>query len=233
MIVSSSATRILIVRIVDFGPMSACCASGYEKLFGARIARRDARRYRKRGLDDTAQRLVDELAARGAKGATVLEVGGGVGAVDLELLKRGAERATIVEISHGYDDEALALAREAGAEQRIERRHGDFVENEASLEPADLVVMHRVVCCYPDPELLVGAAAGHSRRLLALSFPRDTWWLKLGAAVANLWLRLTGRIETFVHAPARVVAAAERSGMRTVLHERSTRIWRIAVFERG
>jgi hypothetical protein len=78
----------------------------------------------------------------------------------------------------------------------------------------------------------VGAAAGHSRRLLALSFPRDTWWLKLGAAVANLWLRLTGRIEAFVHAPARVVAAAEGSGMRTVLHERSTRIWRVALFER-
>jgi hypothetical protein len=65
-----------------------------------------------------------------------------------------------------------------------------------------------------------------------LSLPRDTWWLRLGVSVANLWLRLTGRIETFVHAPARVVAAAERSGMRTVLHEPSGRIWRVALFER-
>jgi magnesium-protoporphyrin O-methyltransferase len=214
--------------------MSACCARGYERLFGARTARRDARRYRKKGLDDTAQRLVDEVAARGAKGATVLEVGGGVGAVDLELLKRGAERATVIEISHGYDDEALALAREAGAEERIERRHGDFVEDEAELESADIVVMHRVVCCYPEPELLVGAAAGHARRLLALSFPRDdAWWLRLGVRLANVWLRLIGSIETYVHAPARVVSAAERAGMRTVLHERSSRIWRVAVFERA
>jgi Methyltransferase domain len=197
------------------------------------MARRDARRYRKRGLDDTAQRLVDELTARGAEGAAVLEVGGGVGAVDLELLKRGAERATIVEISHGYDEEALALVREAGAEGRIERKHGDFVEQEADLAPTDLVVMHRVVCCYPDPERLVGAAAAHARRLLALSFPHDKWWLKLGVGVANLWLRLTGRIETFVYRPARVVAAAEASGMRTVLHEPSGRIWRVALFERA
>jgi magnesium-protoporphyrin O-methyltransferase len=197
------------------------------------MARRDARRYRKRGLDDTAQRLVDELAARGVAKAVVLEVGGGVGAVDLELLKRGAERATVAEISHGYDEEARALAREAGFGERIERRHGDFVEHEAELAPADLVVMHRVVCCYPDPERLVGAAAGHARRLLALSFPHDAWWLRLGVRFANLWLRLTGRIETFVHAPSRVTAAAERAGMRTVLHEPSGRIWRVAVFERA
>jgi O-methyltransferase domain len=212
--------------------MSVCCARRYERLFGARAARRDARRYRKRGLDDTAQRLVDELAARGLEGTTVLEVGGGVGAVDVELLRHGAERATIVELSHGYDEEGMTLAREAGAQERIERRHGDFVEQEAALAPADLVVMHRVVCCYPDPERLVGTGAGHARRLLALSFPHDKWWLRLGVSLANLWLRLTGRIETFVYAPSRVVAAAERCGMRAVLHEPSGRIWRVALFER-
>jgi hypothetical protein len=213
--------------------MSTCCAQGYERFFGARTARRDAKRYRERGLDDTARRLVDELAARGLAGTTVLEVGGGVGAVDLELLAIGAERATIVELSHGYDEEALGLAREAGVETRIERRHGDFVEQEAGLEAADVVVMHRVVRSYPDPERLVGAAAGHARRLLALSFPRDTWWLRLGFRLANLWFRLRGGFQGFVHAPARVVASAERSGMTTVLHERAGRIWRVAVFERA
>jgi hypothetical protein len=222
-----------MARIVNSAVVSTCCARGYERFFGARTARRDARRYRKRGLDDTGRRLVDELANRGLRGVTVLEVGGGVGAVDLELLAIGAERATVVELSHGYDEEALRLAREASVEDRIERRHGDFVEEEASLEAADLVVMHRVVCCYPDPERLVGAGARHARRLLALSFPRDTWWLRLGFRVVNVWFRLTGGIEAFVHAPALVVDIAERAGMRTVLHERSGRIWRIAVFERA
>jgi SAM-dependent methyltransferase len=212
--------------------MSACCARGYERFFGARTARRDARRYRRRGLDDTAQRLVEEVAGRGVDGATVLEVGGGVGAVDLELLKRGAERATIVELSHGYDEEALALAREVGAEARIERRHGDFGADEAALDAADIVVMHRAVCCYPDPELLVGAAARHARRLLALSFPRDTWWLRLGFRLANGWCRMTGGIEAFVHSPALVVGVPEAYGMTTVLHERAGRVWRVAVFER-
>jgi 2-polyprenyl-3-methyl-5-hydroxy-6-metoxy-1,4-benzoquinol methylase len=214
--------------------MGGCCATGYERFFGPRLARRDARRYRKRGLDSTARRLVDELASRGVTGASALEVGGGVGAIELELLKQGVERATIVELSHGYDDEASALAREARVEERIDRRHGDFAEQEALLEPADVVVLHKVVCCYPDPEKLVGAAARHSRRLLALSFPRDdAWWLRLALRVGNVWFRLIGGIETFLHEPARVVAIAESAGLTAVLHERSGRIWRVAVFERA
>ena len=221
-----------MARIVDFVVMSACCSSGYEKLFGAKQARRDADRYRRKGLDETARRLVEELTARGVTGAS-LEVGGGIGAIELELLKHGVERATIVELSHGYDEEADKLAREAGMGEQIERRHGDFVEQEALVEPAEIVVMHKVVCCYPDPEKLVGAAATHARRLLALSFPRVTWWMRLGLPVVNLWCRLTGRIETFLHEPARVVATAERAGLRTVVHERSGRVWRIAVFERA
>jgi magnesium-protoporphyrin O-methyltransferase len=212
--------------------VSSCCGPAYDRFFGARQARRDAKRYRKHGLDRTAQRLVDELAEGGVDGATVLDVGGGVGGVDLELLGQGAERAVVVELSNGYDEEARSLAAEAGAAERIERRHGDFAEEEASIEPADVVVMHRVVCCYPDPELLVGAGARHARRLLALSFPEDRWWLRLGSSAANVWFRLRGGIQTYIHPPAAVVAIAEAAGFSTVLDERSTRIWRVAVFER-
>ena len=212
--------------------MSACCSRGYERFFGKRVARRDARRYRRRGLDRTAQRLVDELAARDVGGASVLEPGGGVGGLDLELLKRGAARATVIELSHGYDPEAAALARESGMAERIERRHGDFVELSALMDDADVVVMHRVVCCYPDPERLVGAASSHARRLLALSFPRDTWWLRWAARCGNVFFRLIGGIETYIHPPAVVEQAAESAGLTTLLHEPAGRVWRVAVFER-
>jgi 2-polyprenyl-3-methyl-5-hydroxy-6-metoxy-1,4-benzoquinol methylase len=211
--------------------VSNCCTGGYERFFGERTARRDARRYRRKGLDPTARLLVDELTARGMTDATVLEVGGGVGAIELELLKRGAARATNIELSHGYEREAAALVAEAGVEGRISRRHGDFVTTEAEIEPADVVVMHRVVCCYPDPEALVGGAAKHARRLLALSFPRDTWWIRLGSRIANVFFRAVGWIESYIHPPATILAAAEARGLSPV-HEHSGRLWRVAVLER-
>ena len=97
--------------------------------------------------------------------------------------------------------------------------------------PADVVVMHRVVCCYPDPEALVGAAAGHARRVLALTFPRSTWWMRLGTRVANVFFRLICQFESYVHPPETILAAARSQGL-TPVYEHSGRIWRLAVLER-
>ena len=212
--------------------MSACCAPRYRKVFSKRLARRDARRYRRKGLDRTAQLIVDGLAERDVSDATVLEVGGGVGAIDIELLKAGARDATIVELSEEYDGEAARLLAENGLEDRVSRRHGDFVEVERELDRADVVVMHRVVCCYPDPELLVGAAAQHARRLLALSFPRDTWWVRAGWYAVDAWFRVVYRFASFVHPRERILGAAESLGFKPV-HEHSGRLWDVAVLERS
>jgi magnesium-protoporphyrin O-methyltransferase len=211
--------------------VSNCCARGYERFFGERTARRDARRYRRKGLDSTAQSMVDELARRGVAGTSVLEVGGGVGGIELELLKRGAVTATNVELSHGYDDEAARLAAEAGVEERVEQRHGDFVELEASIGRADVVVMHRVVCCYPDPDVLVRAAAAHAQRLLALSYPRDRWWTRAGARVMNAVLRMVWGFESFIHPPAAILGAAQAQGLDPV-HQGTGWLWATAVLER-
>ena len=67
------------------------------------MANRAAERYRQKGVDKTAQRMLTFLEERGIEGATVLEIGGGVGEVQIELLKRGAARTTNLELSPGYD----------------------------------------------------------------------------------------------------------------------------------
>ena len=107
-----------------------CCQPprGYARLFSKRAARRDAKRYRERGLDDTAAEMVAFLRDRGIEGASVLEIGGGVGAIQLELLEAGAERATNLELSPEYEDAARELVHERGLDDRVERRLGDLVE---------------------------------------------------------------------------------------------------------
>src|SRR5918999_6367206 len=174
--------------------MASCCnPRGCERFFGKRFARRVARKYRRKGLDDTAQRMVDFLAERGLEGATVLEVGGGVGEIQIELLKRGAASAVNLELSPGYDEEAARLLREAGFEGRVERRLHDIASAPEAIEPADVVVLHRVVCCYPDYERLLGAAAQHARRLLVFSYPRRNPVSRLFVALQHLVFRLLRR----------------------------------------
>ena len=213
--------------------MASCCnPRGCERFFGKRFARRVARKYREGGLDDTAQRMVDFLAERGVEGATVLEVGGGVGEIQIELLKRGAASAVNLELSPGYDDEAARLLRETGFEGRVERRLHDIAEAPEAVEPADVVVLHRVVCCYPDYERLLGVAAQHARRLLVFSYPPRNAVSRLVIRAQHFvfWL-LRWEFRTFAHPPEQMLAVVEQHGLRrTYAHH--PLVWQIAGLER-
>jgi 2-polyprenyl-3-methyl-5-hydroxy-6-metoxy-1,4-benzoquinol methylase len=210
--------------------VSGCCRSGgYERMFSAKQARVDADRYRKRGLGGTSKRLV-ELAGD-VSGETVLEVGGGVGAIELDLLEVGADRATNVELSGEYEEEAQKLLAERGLTERVERRVGDFVA--ASVDPHDVVVMHRVVCCYPDVDRLVGVAAASARRRMVLTYPRERPWTRAGIGAINLFMRISGsEFRAFVHPVARMEAAAQREGLTLERREQPGLIWENAAYER-
>jgi SAM-dependent methyltransferase len=213
--------------------VSDCCSlpRGYDKLFGEKTARRDLKRYRKRGLDDTGERLVEFLRGRGVEGLSVLEIGGGIGALEAELLKAGAAQAVNYELSPSYEPYARELWREAGVEERAEYRLGDVTQN--GVGPADAVVMHKVVCCFPDAEALVGAAADRARRYLVMSFPRERRLTRIGFGGLNLVSRLLRwEYRSFIHPIAEILGAAERRGLKPV-HEHRGLIWQVAAFERA
>lgn len=196
-------------------------------MFGERFARHVAGRYRKRGLDGPSRRMVDWLVSQGVEGAAVLEIGGGVGEIQLELLRRGAARTTNVELSPGYEAAAAALAAETGLADRVERRLGDLAVDPSVAEPADFVVLHRVVCCYPDVEALVGAAAEHARRAVVLTHPPRNLVSRAGQAVINLGMRLAGReYRSFVHPPEVMVQVLQGRGL-TATHLPGGRIWQV------
>lgn len=206
---------------------------GCEEVFSERFARRLAKRYRKRGLDRTARRMADFVAAQGLEGATVLEIGGGVGEIQLELLKAGAARTTNLELSRAYDADARKLAEEHGLADRVERRLHDIAEAPEDVEPADVVVLHRVVCCYPDYERLLGAAADHAGRLLVFSYPARTILTRVFMTVANAFQALLRRdFRSFTHPPEAMLAVLDRHGLSRT-YEHRARIWQIAGLERG
>ena len=202
--------------------MGGCCEpEGYDIMFGAAFSRRLARRYRRRGLDRTATRIVDVVARHGVEGASVLEVGGGVGAIQLELLRRGAARTTNLELAEAYEADAAALAREAGVADRVSRRHVDLARSPEAVEPHDVVVLHRVVCCYPDHQALLTAAAEHARRLLIFSHPPRNPFTRAAAAGENLLFRVRGSpFRTYAHPPDAMMAAAGTSGLQLAYHRR-------------
>src|SRR5919199_1564046 len=118
--------------------MASCCdPRGCDAFSGRRFARRVAKRYRKRGLDATSREIVDFLASRDIEDATILEIGGGVGEIQIELLKRGAGRTVNLELSPAYEEEASALLAECGLADRVTRRMHDIAVAADGVDPPD------------------------------------------------------------------------------------------------
>jgi 2-polyprenyl-3-methyl-5-hydroxy-6-metoxy-1,4-benzoquinol methylase len=213
--------------------MAGCCdPRGCQDMFGPGYARHLAARYRRRGLDRTAARIVGHLAGRDLQGASVLEIGGGIGDIQLELLRRGAGRATNLELVDAYDEAANELAKASGLSDRMTRLRLDLAATPDLVEPHDIVILHRVVCCYPDYERLLSAAADHAKRMLVFSHPPRNLVSRALSAGEHLsfWV-LRKSFRTFVHPPAAMVAVVEGRGLHTSFTDRGS-IWRVVGLER-
>jgi len=178
-----------------------------------------------------ARSMIDYMVSRGMEGRSVIEAGGGIGAIQIELLKAGADRTVNVELSEGYERTARRLLAAEGLSDRVDRRVGDFTEVAPDLQ-ADDVVMNRVICCYPFMERLMGAALGSSRRFLAAAFPRDRLPSKIGLTFGNLYCKVTGvDFRSYIHSPKAIVDTARAAGFQPV-HQDHDFIWNAVVFEK-
>jgi SAM-dependent methyltransferase len=195
--------------------VSGCCdPDDYQSVFSGRFARRQSKRYRRRGLTPAARGIVDFATSQGIAGATVLEIGGGVGQVYIELLHRGAAHVTNLEISENYEAEAARLLEQTGMTGRVTRRFLDVARAPGEVEPADVVVLHRVVCCYPDYARLLSVAADHARKTLVYSHPAANVVNRVQFGAENAYRRLTRNdFRAFIHPPDGMVRAAESDGL--------------------
>jgi hypothetical protein len=212
--------------------MQCCRAGACEEIFTPGMARRNLENLRRKGLGDLERRMVAIASEPDVEGARVLEIGGGVGALQAELLAAGAARGEVVEIVAAYEPYARELARERGLEERSSFRVVDVLEEPEAVEPADVVLLNRVVCCSPDGVELARRSAALSTQTLVLSFPRDVFWVRFGLRVVNAGLAVFGRsFRVFAHPRRALVAAAEGEGLSLARGWRGT-LWELTAFRR-
>jgi SAM-dependent methyltransferase len=216
--------------------VGSCCGEGIpscERVFDRRTADADLRALRTKGAPWATRALIEQLAANDdLAGATVLDVGAGVGAVHLELLARGADRAVDVDGAGAYVAVAREEAERRGLSDRVEHVLGDLVIVAPTLEPSDLVALDRVVCCYGDVVALLGAASALARRRLGLVYPRDRWWVRTGAAIGNLLVfRRKDGYRMLIHREPAIAGLLEAAGLARVAR-RDGRLWRVETWER-
>lgn len=212
--------------------MPCCRGQDYDRLFGAKTARKELRAYRKRGPRGATARLLKLLQASSPKDASLLDIGGGVGVITQEMLTAGASQVTSIDASEAYHATTRGIASERGYTSRWTSINGDFVECAPDVAPVDIVTLDKVICCYPDMPVLVSVSAAKAKRLYGIVVPKDDWWIRAAARVGNLVLRiLRFEFQGFIHPLAEIDAAVEGAGLRM----RSTAsywIWTVRLYAR-
>lgn len=215
--------------------MPGCCSTFEDaagRQFDPKKVAAELRRYREKGPGDTARLLIEGIARSGDAAGTVLDVGAGVGAIAFALLDRGASSAVAVDASSAYIAAAREEAARRGTGDAVRFVHADFVDAGPALPSADTVTLDRVVCCYPAVDRLLETALGHARRRLALSYPRDRWYVRLALGLENLQRRVTRNpFRTFVH-PVPAMERAIRDAGFELTSRRETLVWSADVYMR-
>lgn len=212
--------------------MNGCQCKGVEMMFNQKSAVRELKQYRRKGPNRTTQMLIDALKTEGIEGMTLLDIGGGVGAIQHELLSAGVRSAANVDASAAYVAVAKEEAERRGHAGLVSYYHGDFIQLAPEIAPADIVTLDRVICCYDDMQALVGLSSARARNMYGLVYPRDTWWMKIRVAIENFVYRLVRNpFRSFVHPTDQVDAVVRSSGLRRRLYLK-TFLWQVVVYAR-
>jgi len=182
-------------------------------------------------LEADQQILFSALLDRGIEGRSLLDVGCGTGRLHHRLLAEGASSAVGVELSEEYLEKARALSLQLGHQDRTSYLKGDFMKLADRIEPADLVLLDKVVHCTHDPQTLIQQSAAHAQTLVALTFPANRPLLRLSMQLLGPILRLVLPFRVRFTAPDQIRAWIRGCGFeRAFWHD--SEMWHTEIYRR-
>lgn len=213
--------------------MVHCQCEGIERRFNRERATQELEDYRERGAAKTTRLLIEALQTEPLEGLTLLDIGGGIGAIAHALLPAGVSHALDVDASAAYITAAHEEAERRGLAEGMNFVHGNFVELAPTLPVADLVTLDRVICCFDDMPALVSLSAARAKQLYGLVFPRDTWWMRLFGQARTVLLALARNPKCFYVHSANVVDAVVRAPGLERKSSRVVGLWQVVIYARS
>ena len=212
--------------------MGCCQCQGIENMFDKKAANRQIKRYLKKGPSKTTSMLLDAIHKKGVQGLNFLDIGGGIGAIQYDLIKAGASNGTSIEASSAFFDVVKEEALQNGLAERVNFKYGDFTAMASDVDSADIVTLDKVICCYDNMSELVGLSSKLARKIYAVIYPRDVWWTKLALLMVNFYPRIKGSsFRVFIHPTKKVEEIIFGNGLKRNYYA-TTLFWQVAIFTR-
>jgi len=212
--------------------MGCCQCQGIENMFDKKAAKRALKRYLKKGPSKTTKMLLKAIHKTEVKGLDFLDIGGGIGAIQYDLIKAGASKGTSIEASPAYIDLVKEEIQKNNLDEIIDFKHGDFTAIASDVDSADIVTLDKVICCYDDMSELVRLSSRLSRKIYAVIYPRDVWWTKLALPFINFYPIIKGSpFRVFIHSTKKVEEIIIRNGLKRDYYA-TTLFWQVAIFNK-
>ena len=212
--------------------MPCNCCEITDNIFDEKSAKADIKEYHKIGPAKQTKLILDAVRSLGLRDVQLLDIGGGVGVIHHELLKDTAHEATHVDASSAYLKVAKDESEKCGNSGRVKFIHADFTDIASELAQADIVTLDRVVCCYPDFRSLLKNASEHSRKAIALTYPREMWYVRVVLGVINMFQKLQkDPFRVFIHPIHEMDSLLNAQGFNRVMLKRQL-VWEMALYQR-
>lgn len=212
----------------------ATTTSRMGSFYTAKRAAAELRKYKEKGPRPATRILIEALRAEGVEGASLLDIGGGIGAIQHELLAAGLAEATSVDASAPYLDVAREESDRRGYGGCVTYHHGDFIELAQAIPPAEIVTLDRVINVYPDWQRLAALSAARAQRLYGLVYPRNTPMVKVVISAINMRMRLKGQDVRAAVIPAEAIEEiARENGLHPHFVQDAGPAWQVAMYLRG
>lgn len=207
-----------------------CC--GADKLFNYKKAKSQLKKYRKKGPLKTSRNLIDGIKSVQNGSSSLLDIGGGIGAVHLELIKEGISSVTNIDASSSYLELAKEESGRQGASDKITYFQGDFLDHAIDLEKHDIVVLDKVICCYPSMPDLLKASISKSEKILALVYPKNNVLGRAIISFANFVFKMKrNSFRIFLHSNEEIRNQINQAGFQ-LASRKTVYPWNIEVYQR-
>ena len=207
-----------------------CC--GADRLFDMKSARKELKKYKRKGPGKPTRALINMLFPKQTKGKSLLDVGGGIGALQWSFLKRGGAQAVDVDASLGYLSIAMSHAKDLNFSDRTGFIHGDLVDQIENIPETDFVTLDKVICCYPDYQILLQKALKKCNGSVGLVFPVGGWFWKGFTQLSKIYFYLKRNpFRTYIHAPREVQQFIVDHGF-ALAGKKKVFPWHVQVYER-
>ena len=212
--------------------MSCCNYRDYDNAFNLKLAQKELQDYKETGLKKSSQPLMEVLQYLPMANKSLLDIGGGVGAITFELFKKDISHATHVDISSASVDTFREELNRRSLSTKVNSLNGDFVTLSEQIPNADLVVLDKVLCCYRDFEELVSKSVDKANHWYVFSIPRTRLRERVYFFFDGILNRIKGEYIPLYFHPVDAIEKMVATAGFDKKQEKLDGKWRIFVFQK-